>query len=194
MAARRVVVMGVAGCGKSSLGRALAARLGLAFVEGDDWHPPRNVALMRAGTPLGDADRAEWLDRLAGRLGAAHASGQGVVLACSALKRRYRDTLRRGAPGLRFVWLHAPEPVLAARLAAREGHYMPASLLPSQLQALEPPGDDEHALALDAGQPLARLVEDTVRALEHAGAADAPPPRRGAVAHGRPGDEALSNP
>lgn len=166
MAAPRVVVMGVAGSGKSTVGRALAQRLGVGYVEGDDWHPPRNVALMRAGTPLTDADRADWLARLASRLGAAHAAGQGLVLACSALKRSYRDTLRAGAPGLRFVWLHGPEGLLAERLATRQGHYMPASLLPSQLEALEPPAADEQAVALDMARPVPELVEAAARALE----------------------------
>jgi gluconokinase len=164
--ARRIVVMGVSGCGKSTVGRALAAALGVDFVEGDEWHPPRNVALMAAGTPLTDDDRREWLHALAGRLGAAHAAGHGLVLSCSALRRGYRDLLRAGAPGLRFVFLHGSPALLAERLHARAGHYMPPSLLRSQLDTLEAPAADEAAISLDISQPPAQLVAEALRRLE----------------------------
>lgn len=162
--------MGVSGCGKSTVGEALAARLGLPFVEGDELHPPENVARMRAGTPLTDADRASWLDRVAGALAAAEG---GAVVSCSALKRSYRDRLRRAAPDVRFVHLHGPEPLLAARMAARSGHYMPPSLLASQLQTLEPPGADEHAVCLGIDIPTPVQVEAIVAAI---GAAPLPSP------------------
>jgi carbohydrate kinase (thermoresistant glucokinase family) len=160
---RRVVVMGVSGCGKSTVGRALAERLGVNFVEGDALHSERNVAKMAAGTPLTDADRHGWLQAVAEQLNNPTAAAQGVVASCSALKRRYRDLLRAGAPDLRFVHLHGSPSLLAERLAARSGHYMPASLLASQLDILEPPGDDEHALALDIVLPPAELVDASCR-------------------------------
>ncbi|MFO1325895.1 MAG: gluconokinase [Rubrivivax sp.] len=151
----RVVVMGVSGCGKSTVGRLLAARLGLPYIEGDELHPPENVARMAAGTPLTDDDRLPWLQRVGERLAA---EPRGAVVACSALRRRYRDRLRQHAPGLRLVFLHGDPALLARRLAARQGHYMPASLLPSQLQALEPPQADEQALSLDIDTPAEQLA------------------------------------
>jgi carbohydrate kinase (thermoresistant glucokinase family) len=144
-----VVVMGVSGSGKSTLAAALAQALGARFVEGDDWHGPQNRAKMAAGEPLDDADRQGWLEALAGRLAQAVQRGENLVLACSALRRRYRDILRRGAPGLRLVWLDGPPVLIAQRLAARQGHYMPASLLDSQLATLEPPGPGENACRCD---------------------------------------------
>lgn len=162
----RVVVMGVSGCGKSTVGRALAQQLGVAYVEGDEWHPPANVKKMAAGTPLTDDDRRDWLQALAGRLGAARAAGQGLVLSCSALKRSYRDLLRAQSPGLRFVFLHGSRDLLARRLAARTGHYMPPSLLQSQLDTLEPPAADEQAIELDIGRPPEQLAQAALQALK----------------------------
>lgn len=158
-----VVVMGVSGCGKSTLGRALAQALDLPFVEGDDHHPPRNISLMAAGVALTDADRAGWLDTLAGLLRRAREDGQGLVLSCSALRRVYRDQLRAGAPGLRFVHLHGDAVTLERRMRERTGHYMPAHLLGSQLATLEPPGPDEACVTLDVSDPphlqLARCMD-----------------------------------
>lgn len=148
----RVIVMGVSGCGKSTLGRALAERLGARFVEGDELHPPANVERMRSGVALTDADRWPWLDAVAAALHAA--PGAPAVASCSALRRVYRDRLRVTLPGLRFVWLHGEETLLAGRLKARRGHYMPAALLGSQLQALEAPTEDEEAIALDSAAPV----------------------------------------
>lgn len=141
--------MGVSGCGKSTVGAQLAAALGLEFLEGDTLHPACNVARMAAGFALSDADRAGWLQTLAERIGAARLAGQGLVLSCSALKRSYRDILRQGAPDLHFLYLHGDYELLAARMAARTGHYMPLSLLASQLATLEAPGTEENAQIFD---------------------------------------------
>jgi len=159
----RVVVMGVSGSGKSEVGRPLAAALGVPFVEGDELHPPRNVKRMAAGVALTDADRQGWLKAVARELGAAH--DRGVVVSCSALKRSYRDLLRAVAPDLRLVFLHGPPELLAERLHARAGHYMPASLLQSQLDTLEPPGADEAPIHLDIAAAPAALVAEAVRQL-----------------------------
>lgn len=152
-----VVIMGVSGCGKSSVGRALAESLGADFIEGDDHHPGENVARMAAGIPLTDDDRAGWLDALAAAIARPQHAGRAAVLACSALKRAYRDRLRLAGP-LRFVWLDVPAPELERRLAARTHRYMPASLLPSQLATLEPPQPDERALAVDGAAPLPDIL------------------------------------
>lgn len=150
--------MGVCGSGKSVIGSALASALGCEFVEGDQFHPAENVRKMTAGIPLTDADRAGWLDDLRVRLDVAARSGRGVVLTCSALKRAYRDVLRRGAPELQLVWLHGPRDLLAQRMAQRQGHFMPPTLLDSQLAALEPPTADEGAWLGDATQSPERIV------------------------------------
>lgn len=166
--ALQVVVMGVSGSGKSTLARALADALAVDFVEGDDLHPPANVQRMRAGIPLTDRDREGWLAVIGARLGEARAQGRGLVVACSALKRRYRDQLRSHAPRLRLVHLHGDPALLAERLTRRSGHYMPPSLLPSQLETLEPPAPDEDAVALDIRTPPARQIEQALAALETA--------------------------
>jgi gluconokinase len=153
-----VVVMGVSGCGKSTVGRTLASRLGATFLDADDFHPPANVERMRAGIALTDAERAPWLGALAARLSQAQTAGEPVVLACSALKRGYRDALRRGAPHLHLVHLTGSPALLAARIGARTDHYMPAKLLPSQLATLEAPGADERPITLDVALPADRLV------------------------------------
>ena len=158
-----IVVMGVSGCGKSTLGLALAEALGVPYIEGDALHPPRNVALMAAGTPLTDADRVGWLDVIGERL--AQAGDQGAVVACSALRRIYRDRLRAASPGLRLVHLHGDPALLAERIGQRTGHYMPPALLPSQLQTLEPPDPDEAAITLDIAQPPEALVRRALQAL-----------------------------
>jgi gluconokinase len=152
--------MGVSGSGKSTVGALLARSLQVPFLEGDSFHPQANVARMAAGIALTDADREGWLRALAGQL-KQHASS-GVVLSCSALKRRYRDTLRSGAPDLALIALEGPPDVLAQRMAGRSGHYMPASLLASQLATLEPPQPDEDALRLDIGRAPEALVHDAL--------------------------------
>ena len=161
-----VVVMGVCGCGKSTVGERLARELGALYIEGDAFHPPANVARMAAGIALTDADRQGWLEALAAQLADARRAGRSVVLACSALKRRYRDVLRLGAPDLRVVHLAGDRAMLAARLAARQGHYMPASLLDSQLATLETPDPDERAVTLDAGAPTDTLVQSALTQLQ----------------------------
>jgi carbohydrate kinase (thermoresistant glucokinase family) len=155
--------MGVCGCGKSTLARALAEALGVAYVEGDDLHPPHNVALMAAGTPLTDADRAGWLDQIGHTLAQAQAERRGAVATCSALRRSYRDRLRVAAPALRLIHLHGDPALLAERMARRTGHYMPATLLPSQLATLEPPDADEAALVLDLAHPPEALLAEALR-------------------------------
>jgi gluconokinase len=140
----RYVVMGVSGCGKSTIGRALAKRLEATFIDGDDLHPVFNIDKMRQGEPLTDADRAPWLDRVGARL------EPGTVIACSALKRAYRDTIRRAAGGpVVFVYLRGAHETLAKRMRERTGHFMPYSLLEGQLEILEEPAGDELAVIAD---------------------------------------------
>lgn len=150
--------MGVSGCGKSTVGRALADALGSPYLEGDAFHSPQNIERMAAGVALTDDDRQGWLRTLAGELGAAQREGRGIVLSCSALKRGYRDLLRSQAPDLRLVHLSGSPELLAQRVSTRQHAYMPASLLSSQLAALEPPGDDESALTLDIAASPDALV------------------------------------
>ncbi len=161
----RVVVMGVSGCGKSALAKRLARAVGGEFVEGDELHSVRNVELMAAGIALTDDDRQGWLQTIADRLRQAQQQERSIVVSCSALKRRYRDLLRQGAADTRFIHLHGSAKVLAQRLARRAGHYMPASLLPSQLQALEAPGPDENALTFDIETPLETVVKAALKGL-----------------------------
>lgn len=155
--------MGVAGCGKSTLGALIARRLGLPFLEGDDFHPVENVEKMRAGEPLCDADRWPWLDRLGVAAAAAVRERGAAILACSALRRVYRRHLASaaGVP-TRFVMLDASRDLLARRLERRRAHYMPASLLDSQLAILEPPRIDEDALILGARAPAERLADAAI--------------------------------
>jgi len=156
------VVMGVTGSGKSTVGAKLAHALGVDFVEGDDYHPLENVKRMAAGIPLTDDDRAGWLRALAIRIREAREAGRGLVLTCSALKRSYRDILRAAAPELQFVFLEGSRELIAERLAGRRGHFMPASLLDSQIATLEEPLPDEQALAYDITQPPQKIVDDLV--------------------------------
>jgi gluconokinase len=159
------VVMGITGSGKSSVGAALAQRLGVDFVEGDDYHPPENVRRMASGIPLTDDDRAGWLQALATRIREAKDAGTGLVLTCSALKRSYRDVLRTAAPELQFVFLKGPRAVIAERLAGRRGHFMAASLLDSQLATLEEPSSDEHAWVCDIRESAEEIVDGVARAV-----------------------------
>jgi gluconokinase len=152
------VVMGVSGSGKSLIGAAFARAIGVDFVEGDQYHSAENVERMRAGIPLTDKDREQWLRSLAARLREAKDAGNGVVIACSALKRSYRDILRVQAEDVRFVFLRGEPALIAERLAGRRGHYMPASLLESQIATLEEPLADEHAWVCDVTQSPKDIV------------------------------------
>jgi len=159
----RWVVMGVSGAGKSEIGARLATALGVPFLEGDSFHPEENVAKMSAGIPLNDEDRAGWLQKLRGEISAARERGEGLVLSCSSLKRRYRDLLRSGDPELRFAHLHGEREILEQRMRTRPGHYMPASLLESQLRDLEPLQADEAGVYLDLTQPPQELVSQILQ-------------------------------
>ena len=157
-----IVLMGVSGSGKTAVGERLAAALGGTFAEGDAYHPPANVEKMKSGHPLDDADRQPWLETLAREIGKWLDAGRDVVLACSALKQRYRDILKSGRPGVRFVYLRGSKSLIQARLASRRGHFMPASLLASQFAALEEPAD---AITVDIDHPPDEIVADILAAL-----------------------------
>jgi carbohydrate kinase (thermoresistant glucokinase family) len=159
-----VVMMGVSGCGKSTVGAALAAALGWPFIEADDLHPPANVAKMAAGTPLTDADRWPWLDRIVAVLRQTRAEHANVVLACSALKQVYRDRLAR-AGSMRFVHLRGDRETIASRLAVRRHRYMPPTLLDSQFATLEPPRD---AIDIDIRMSVDAQVRTIIDALAQA--------------------------
>lgn len=158
-----VVVMGVSGSGKSTVGMLLAERLGVPYAEADDFHPPANIAKMSAGDPLDDRDRAPWLDAIAAWI-VERGDGGGVV-SCSALRRRYRDRLRQDTPGLFFLHLDGSEELIAGRLAARTRHFMPAGLLRSQFEALEPLEPDEAGAVVAIGDDPERITERALAAL-----------------------------
>jgi gluconokinase len=161
-----VVVMGVSGSGKSTVASGLVDRLGWEFAEGDDFHPPENVAKMRAGTPLVDDDRWPWLRSLAEWIGDHERDGKSVVVTCSALKRSYRDLLCEGHPSVWFAHVETSPQLLRDRVAQRTGHYMPASLLDSQLATLEPLQDDEPGATVSGAGSPATVVSDLLAALE----------------------------
>ena len=152
-----IVVMGVSGSGKSTVGAAVAQRLGVPFADADDFHPPANIAKMKAGIPLDDDDRYPWLEAI-GRWLAEHCR-EGGVMSCSALKRKYRDQLRRHCPQTEFVHLSGSPEVIAARQASRPGHFMPASLMASQFATLEPLAPDERGTTLDVTHDIDSIVE-----------------------------------
>jgi len=156
------VVMGVAGSGKTLIGAALAHALDVEFVDGDDFHSPENIRKMAAGIPLSDDDRSGWLNALASRLRDAENAGKGVVIACSALKRAYRDVLRGGAGDVRFIYLKGSRELIGRRLASRGGHFMHASMLDSQLAVLEEPTPDEKAWVVDITQSPEQIVANLV--------------------------------
>ncbi|MBI2769501.1 MAG: gluconokinase [Burkholderiales bacterium] len=163
---RHVVVMGVAGCGKSVVGEQLAGRLGVGWIDGDGFHPEENVRKMRRGIALTDEDRAGWLQRLGAEMAAQPA---GAVLACSALKRAYRDTLRAAVPGLRFVHLALGLDEAQQRVAAREGHFYPPSLVASQFVTLEDPAPEAGVVVVDAALPVAEVVARAAAELQATG-------------------------
>ena len=154
------VVMGVSGCGKSVIGAPFAKALGIDFVEGDDYHPPENVRRMSSGIPLTDEDRAGWLQALAERIREAKDAGTGLVVTCSSLKRAYRDVLRAGARPvpLRFIYLRGSPSVIAERIGARRGHFMPPALLDSQFDTLEEPTPDEDVWVCDVSRPSEEII------------------------------------
>lgn len=158
-----VVVMGVAGTGKTTIGPLLAAALGVPYAEGDDFHPPANIAKMSAGTPLDDADRRPWLDAIG--LWAHGRAGLGGVVSSSALKRSYRDRLRAAAPDAVFLHLTGDRPLIEQRMSERTGHFMPTALLDSQFATLQPLGDDEAGVAVDVSGTPEEITERAVAAL-----------------------------
>jgi len=160
-----VVVMGVSGSGKTTVAAMLAGRLHVHFLEGDDLHPPENVAKMHGGTPLTDEDRWPWLQAIADEIDRLSASGELAVIACSALKRAYRDILVHGRDDIRIVFLDGTQDLIAGRLAARKGHFMPPDLLASQFRTLERPGTNERPITVSIDAPVERIVDDIVSQL-----------------------------
>ena len=156
----RFVIMGVSGCGKTSVGHALAKSLGLTFIDGDDLHPQSNIEKMASGVPLTDADRAPCLAAVGQALAAAPPP---AAIGCSSLKRAYRDILRAEAGAITFLHLHTAREVLAKRMAEREGHFMPAALLDSQLATLEPLEADEAGVVIDIARPLSEVAAEAER-------------------------------
>jgi gluconokinase len=166
MAARMsLIVMGVSGSGKTTVAVGIADQLGWVFAEGDSFHPDANVEKMASGHPLTDADRWPWLRAIGEWIDDQNSRGNNVVVTCSALRRTYRDFLREGRTGMRLCHVFADEATIADRLKHREGHYMPASLLPSQLATLEPLGPDEPGVTVSAGPAPREVVADALRAL-----------------------------
>ena len=164
-----IVTMGVSGSGKTTVGEVLAARLGVPFRDADEFHPHANVQKMSAGVPLDDEDRIPWLDAIGGAIRDADPS-RPIVVSCSALKRFYRERIRMlaGRP-VDFVFLHGPREILRQRMGGRKGHFMPASLLDSQLATLEMPGADEGVLAVSIDQPVTAIVEEVLGTLARDG-------------------------
>jgi carbohydrate kinase (thermoresistant glucokinase family) len=156
-----LVVMGVSGAGKTTVAQELAVRLGWEFEEGDSLHPAGNIAKMRAGLPLTDADRQPWLKAIAAWIDGRRAAGLAGIITCSALKHAYRQAVIDGRPEVRLVYLRGSHAVIADRLARRHGHFMPPSLLQSQFDTLEEPGPDENPLTVDIG-PTAGQIADTI--------------------------------
>jgi len=164
------VVMGVSGSGKTTVARGLAEREGWRLVEGDDFHPPANVAKMASGTPLTDEDRWPWLRAIAHEIDAIRASGESAVVTSSALKRAYRDILVDHRPDAVLVYLKGSKDMIGERLAARRGHFMPMALLDSQFAALEEPSEDEHPIVVSVAPPPAVIVDEVMKKLKERGA------------------------
>jgi gluconokinase len=160
-----LIVMGVSGCGKSTVAEKLGRHLGWPFRDGDSFHSPANVAKMHRGIPLTDEDRWPWLSAIAAWIAELRAQGAHGIVACSALKRVYRDALRDGHGDVRFVYLNGTKALIAARLAARKDHFMPPSLLDSQFAALEPPGPDEKPITVSIDQEPGGIVADALKQL-----------------------------
>jgi len=164
-----IIVMGVSGCGKSVIGAELASRLGVDFIDADQLHCDENIRKMRAGDPLGDAERWPWLERVAATMRVSAAKRRGVVGACSALRKAYRQLLveQTGQP-IRFVHLQASKEIIAKRLGARPLHFMPAGMLASQLATLEAPDEGENAISINADVPVDMVVADILAKLQAA--------------------------
>ena len=160
------VLMGVSGSGKTTVARGVAQREGWRLVEGDSFHPPENVAKMHAGTPLTDADRWPWLNAIAREIDTLRARGESAVIACSALKRSYRDILIGSRKDVVLVYLQGSKQLIAGRLAARKGHFMPPALLDSQFATLEEPRDDEHPVVVSIASPPDAITDAVVRQLK----------------------------
>lgn len=160
------VVMGVSGSGKTTIARGVAQREGWQLVEGDNFHPPENVAKMHAGTPLSDGDRWPWLRAVAREIDAMRERGEQAVVACSALKHAYRDILIGGRTDVVLVYLQGSKELIEARLAARKGHFMPSALLDSQFATLEEPDQDEHPIVVSIGPSPDAIIDEVVRQLK----------------------------
>jgi gluconokinase len=161
-----VIVMGVSGSGKSTIGEALAKRLSWRYEDGDKFHPAGNVAKMAAGQPLTDEDRWPWLRAIADQIDRLSAAGVRSVIACSALRRVYRDILVHGRQDVRLVYLNGSQALIADRLSRRKGHFMPQGLLTSQFTTLEPPTADEHPVTVSIAAPVKTIVDDVLRQLD----------------------------
>ena len=161
-----LIVMGVAGSGKSTIGEALAARLGWRYEDGDRFHPASNVAKMSAGQPLTDEDRWPWLKAIADEIDRLSTHHERAVVACSALRRVYRDILVHGRPDIAIVYLQGTQALIAERLGRRKGHFMPPGLLASQFETLEPPTSDEHPITVSIDAPVEAIVDDIVSHLK----------------------------
>ena len=161
-----VIVMGVSGSGKSTIGEALAKRLSWRYEDGDKFHPAGNVAKMAAGQPLTDEDRWPWLRAIADQIDRQRAAGVRSVIACSALRRVYRDILVHGRQDVRLVYLNGSQALIADRLSRRKGHFMPQGLLTSQFTTLEPPTADEHPVTVSIAAPVKTIVDDVLRQLD----------------------------
>jgi gluconokinase len=161
-----LIVMGVSGSGKSTVGSLLAGRLGWEFEDGDWFHPAANVEKMHQGIPLTDEDRAPWLEAIAAFIDESRKAGRHAVLACSALKRRYRDVIVGRRPDVRLVYLKGSEPLIARRMATRHGHFMPPALLHSQFETLEEPGAQEHPIVISIEPRPREIVDHIVAALK----------------------------
>jgi len=163
-----LIVMGVSGSGKTTIGERLAARIGWRYEDADPFHPPANVAKMSAGQPLTDEDRWPWLRAIADEIDRAIAAGEQVVIGCSALRRVYRDLLVHGRSGVRIIYLQGTQALIAGRLGERKGHFMPPGLLASQFKTLEPPTPEEHAVTVSIDAPADTIVADILKQLSMA--------------------------
>ncbi|HDL8284303.1 TPA: gluconokinase [Yersinia enterocolitica] len=167
MAGRSIIVMGVSGSGKTTVGEAVARRIHAKFIDGDDLHPRANIQKMGSGHPLNDEDRMPWLERLSDAAYSLHHKNESGIIVCSALKRRYRDRLREGNPEMVFLYLKGSFDVIMERLKARAGHFMPTDLLKSQFEALEEPGSEEpDVICVDIDADIDEVVQRCVLALE----------------------------